>query len=306
MNLPISIKKARGVAALPTAGRFMACLLVLLLGLTQVPAHAEDVAVEKQELLRAQARLVWSRVNEARADLRGTIERLGLDADQVAASLGDNAWVLDAGLPPLAWNDELTSSAETHGRDMATQLYYSYQSLDGRTVADRVAETGYAAAQADEALAILAFSTYVGLEEAVGFMVDNLLRDELLSLPHGRLALLSPFLSEMGIGLLAENLQLVMGQQYVYLLVADFAVPAETRSWLVGCVPEGYYAGLRNGYTGFWEIVEVDDHGFFQQLLGAKGWELDIYLLDESYNTLDVRGVVLQPGLNLYVDFRSE
>ncbi|MDY0269057.1 CAP domain-containing protein [Trichloromonas sp.] len=249
--------------------------------------------------------MVWARINEARVDLRATVERLGLDVEQVATSLGERAWILDAGLPPLAWSDGLMASADAHGRDMATQLYYSYQSLDGRTVADRAAEAGYAAAEVDEALAILAFSNYVELDEAVGFMVDNLLRDELLSLPAGKLTLLNPLLREAGVALFAENLQLVMGQQYVYLLVIDAAIPLDLRPWLIGQAAFGSRLFLRDEFTGFLSTLPVDDAGGFQAELPLGG-SVELYELQSDGLMRYLTTVYADLGDNQFINLSDE
>ncbi|MDY0251380.1 MAG: hypothetical protein RBR45_15240 [Pseudomonas sp.] len=256
-------------------------LAALLLAQAPLQTLAQAAALpspEKQALLQAQALLLWQQINQVRQNPRAALARLGITAEQASAALGDQSWILDEGLPPLAWNTALVFSAEQHGQDMADHLYYSYVSLDGRTVADRVAEVGVEARQADEALAILAFSSYVGLEEATRFMLDNLLRDELLAPAGSKRTLLSPELSEVGISLFAESLQLVMGQQYVYLLVADFAQPTENRSWLVGQLATGQQLAFCSRYTGFWELVPQFGAGLVQQQLPATGGTL--YLLD--------------------------
>ncbi|NNF99669.1 MAG: CAP domain-containing protein [Desulfobacteraceae bacterium] len=46
-------------------------------------------------------------------------------------------------LGALAWNDLLFESARGHSVDMADQDYFSHESLDGRTPAQRVAAAGY-------------------------------------------------------------------------------------------------------------------------------------------------------------------
>jgi uncharacterized protein YkwD len=44
---------------------------------------------------------------------------------------------------PLAWNAKLTSAAYGHSRDMADQNYFAHNSLDGRTMAQRITAAGY-------------------------------------------------------------------------------------------------------------------------------------------------------------------
>jgi uncharacterized protein YkwD len=45
--------------------------------------------------------------------------------------------------PPLVIEARLAQAAYGHSRDMADRNYFSHQSLDGRTMADRVNATGY-------------------------------------------------------------------------------------------------------------------------------------------------------------------
>jgi uncharacterized protein YkwD len=45
--------------------------------------------------------------------------------------------------PPLTWNEVLTQAAMGHATDMSYQNYFSHQSLDGRTLRERVMSAGY-------------------------------------------------------------------------------------------------------------------------------------------------------------------
>jgi uncharacterized protein YkwD len=45
--------------------------------------------------------------------------------------------------PAVAWQVQLTAAAYGHSRDMADNNYFSHDSLDGRTLADRVTAQGY-------------------------------------------------------------------------------------------------------------------------------------------------------------------
>ena len=54
-----------------------------------------------------------------------------------------NAERLSQGLHPLANDADLAEAARSHSEDMGTQDYFSHTSLDGRTPADRVNDTGY-------------------------------------------------------------------------------------------------------------------------------------------------------------------
>lgn len=49
-----------------------------------------------------------------------------------------------AAAPPLVWNNLLTQAAAGHSQDMATHDFFSHNSLDGRTLAQRIDAAGYA------------------------------------------------------------------------------------------------------------------------------------------------------------------
>lgn len=212
------------------------CLLVLLVlvafMLPQPPAHAAD-SDSPQELLSLQKYLLWQQINAARRNPRQVLDRLNIPVQQAAAVLGGDAWILDQGLPPLAWNQPLFQAAQRHGRDMIDQVYYSHISLDGADPALRIAETGYQAAVTDETLGALMFMNFVELERAVPFLVDNILRDELTGTPGVSRTIFSPAYTEVGIDFFAENLPLLAEQPYVYMFVLDFARPLEPRGKLI-------------------------------------------------------------------------
>jgi uncharacterized protein YkwD len=67
------------------------------------------------------------------------VQRLNA-ARAVARSCGSTA-LPAAG--PLVWNQRLFSAAARHARDMASRNYFSHTSLDGRSLAQRVAAEGY-------------------------------------------------------------------------------------------------------------------------------------------------------------------
>lgn len=54
---------------------------------------------------------------------------------------------------PLTWDDRLAQAADAHSQDMATLNYFSHTSQDGRTLGDRITETGYAWSSVGENIA---------------------------------------------------------------------------------------------------------------------------------------------------------
>jgi uncharacterized protein YkwD len=63
-----------------------------------------------------------------------------------------NATRAQNGLPVLRVSERLTAAAERHSADMVRRRYFEHVSPDGRTVADRVKETGYLSGAGDWAL----------------------------------------------------------------------------------------------------------------------------------------------------------
>ncbi len=59
-----------------------------------------------------------------------------------------------AGCSPVQAQAQLTAAAQKHSEDMATQKYFSHNSLDGRSPWDRIRAEGYTYSQAGENIAM--------------------------------------------------------------------------------------------------------------------------------------------------------
>ncbi|HIJ89314.1 MAG: CAP domain-containing protein [Desulfobulbaceae bacterium] len=224
--------------------------------------------------LSEQGYLLWQRFNEARANPRAVMARLGIPEATVRGVLGQDGWLLDQGLPPLAWNEQIRSAANGHGRDMLDNLFYSHLSPDGRTLAARLNAAGYDSLLEAETLSALVFNNPVAMTAAVEAICDNMLRDELSGTPGVARNIFSPNFSEVGLALLAENVPLLAGQPYVYLMVADFSQPMEARNFVVGQIATGTKLVLRSRATGLWDDVPVLPGNCFQFRLSGLGEEL--------------------------------
>ena len=95
---------------------------------------------------------LWRLINEARKSPLKALDAAGIDEEKARELLGEDDWILNQGLPPLAWNEKLEESAVSHYSEMYTFYYYNTFSPDGSTPAERIASTGYEAAMAGEAL----------------------------------------------------------------------------------------------------------------------------------------------------------
>ncbi len=203
--------------------------MMILWCLSWVPGVAWAQNQEKASLY------LWRLINEARVKPLAVTKRLGLDEAKARLALGEDEWILDKGLQPVAWNAQLFESAWNHGEDMIENLYYSYVSQDGRTVDDRVAETGYEAVSTGESLGALAFQNFIDPMDAAASIFLNLVRDELDPERNEPRNIFNPSFRELGITFSAATLD--VGERlplYVYLVVADFADPVEMKTYVIG------------------------------------------------------------------------
>ena len=180
---------------------------------------------------------LWRLVNEARKSPLQALEAAGIDEAEARETLGEDAWVLDQGLPPLAWNEKLEASALAHYSDMATLIYYDTQSPDGSTPAERIASTGYEAVSAGEALG---YATVYGSSdpaEIARMIFESMLRAELMPEATVEKFILSPDPKEMGVACGKIYLDAEEGQEGVaFIVVADFALPTDPAVFVLGNV----------------------------------------------------------------------
>ena len=238
----------------------------------QTEVTVQQSEAGRQLTLEVQKYLFWQQLNQARSNPLAVVQRLNLSLADVQKALGGDAWILDEGLPPLAWNDQLGEAASLHGRDMLANVYYSDTSLDGRLPADRIEEVGYQAIWEDETLGLLVFDHYIDYTRAIEALIDNLLRDELLGEPGVVRKVFSADFSEVGMSFFAETIPMLADQPYVYLLVIDFAKPLLPKTFIVGSVDDSNVRlGMQKIATGFWDSLPLLPGGEFQVVLPEGG-----------------------------------
>lgn len=166
-------------------------------------------------------------INQAREDPLAMASSLGMDADQILQDLPELKDILIYGLPPLSFNENLYAAATAHAWDMLENCYFSYVSLDGRTVDDRIMETGYIPLVTGEIMRLLATNSFVEPAEGVRIHFEEIFMRELSPDCTDR-NILNPELKEVGISFLAttpdtwEELDCIYNEYYNLLLVADF------------------------------------------------------------------------------------
>ena len=204
-------------------------VLVVLLLVLPTAALAQDTGEISVQL--------WRMVNYARIHPLETIHSLGIDEAAARQALGDDSWILDKGLLPLAWDDRLARAAGDHNDDMVRNLYYSSIGPDGSTVADRISRAGYHADRAEELLGAVAFTNFMTPFEAAKVIFKNWVQGELDPGATGKRRIFNPELSDMGVSLKAAVVDL--GRDIpvnLYIVTADFAKPQEQRAYLFGNV----------------------------------------------------------------------
>jgi hypothetical protein len=180
---------------------------------------------------------LWHLINQARVHPESVIRSLGIDEGAARQALGDEQWIIDEGLPPLAWNNKLAQAALAHGNDMIAHLYYSSVGLDGSTPGDRIRAVGYDPVSEEETLGIVSFSGFIGPMEAVRVVFGNWVRDELNPARQKDRQIFNPDFREMGGTFIGAVLHLGADiPPNVYLAAVEFARPEEIVNYLLGNV----------------------------------------------------------------------
>ena len=268
---------------------------------------------------------LWRLINEARERPLASIAAAGIEEEAAREAMGEWEWVLDEGLPPLAWNNDLFASASGHGLDMVENVYYACESPDGTTPGDRIAAAGYQALETGESLGILGFFNYIEPMDAAALIFGKMLADELdpqSPLPKN---ILNPYLTEVGISF--ETALIDLGAALplnVYLVTADFGRPVRARAFLIGNLyydPEGTKvwapdraaAGMD---VALWVLAEKREikgiSGTFGEYQFSLRPDLDFLILEAILEARDSEGAVMarrsvfDHGVNQMVDLSIE
>ncbi|MBC7357594.1 MAG: hypothetical protein H5U10_03550 [Desulfacinum sp.] len=207
------MKRKRTLLAAATLLFWLAALL---------PARAELAGAAPEDLY------LWRLINEARVHPLQTLARFGIDPAEARQALGEDAWILDQGLPPLAWNGSLYAAAAAHRADMAARSYYGHWSPEGIGPEDRAAAAGYDPLEMGETLGFLALFHFLDARDGAAAVFAQWLRDELTPAPREPRKIFSPFLTEAAVSFGAARMRLGSGPAVnAYVAVALAAAPAE-------------------------------------------------------------------------------
>ena len=204
--------------------------------------------------LYAVERHLWRLVNEARKSPLKMLDAVGIDGDLARELMYEDAWILNQGLPPVAWNEKLEESALYHYSDMYTHYYYSTLSSDGTTPAERIANANYQAQQAGEALGYMVISGSVNPMEAARVVFESMLIAEMGSDASVEKFIFNPDIKEIGVACGKVYLDTGEDKEGVVLIsVVDFALPIDPASFLLGNIYEDIDV---NSIYSPWEGVE--------------------------------------------------
>ena len=258
-------------------------------------------------------------INEARRSPLKALDAAGIDEAGTGVAWQDD-WILNQGLPPLAWNEKLEASAVGHYSEMYTFYYYDTASPDGSTAAERIAATGYDAVLAGEALGNAAIYESTDPAKIASMIFNSMLRAEFNPEISVEKFIFSPNPREIGIACGKMYPETEEGSEgTVFIVVADFAQPYDPRFFLIGNVYEdqnedfGYGPGEgtegltvsvgilgQEGHIG----VKTDPLGDYQVEI-AQGF-LDIAVQDDSGKMLRSDVLLWLENKSLMMDLRIE
>jgi len=263
---------------------------------------------------------LWRLVNEARRSPLNALDAAGIDEESAREALGEDSWILDQGLPPLAWNKKLYGSARAHYSDMATLGYYSTESPDGTTPEERIASTGYQPVQAGEALGYATIYGSYDPAEVARLIYESMLRAELDPETTVEKVIFSPDPKEVGIACGKVPLDSKESQEGIaFIVAADFALPSDPAVFVLGNIYDDldgdhvYNPG--EGIKGL--TVALGTYGaesrneMHTDILGNYQLEivpgfLQIAVVDDSGTKLESSLLFWSEGYSLLMDMRME
>jgi len=191
--------------------------------------EADDAVVTEGAVMDPAEQVLFDLINAARQDPLGTAEALGMKRKKLLKNLPELEEILTNGLPALVFDDRLYQSAANHTEDMLENSYYAYESIDGRSVAQRLSDAGYTAAVSGESLGLLFFGNFIEAEKAAAQIFANMFEDELDPEWSGQRNILNPNVCDLGVSL-GGGLYRFEGDLSgnVYMATCDFGTPVET------------------------------------------------------------------------------
>lgn len=248
--------------------------LLWILGVFLLLGPVFSVRAAEPESASPEAFYLLRLINEARTAPAAMLERAGLDVAAAQEALGEDAWILDRGLPPLATNESLMASAAAHLSDMVERLYYGEATPEGLGPQDRAQAAGYPLGFVAESLGLLGVVTFVDGADAVWIVFRQWLVADLAAPPEARrIFALWPW--DGGAAFRPVSVLLDGAVFNAYVAVVDYGFPLVFQPMVLGAVRAPSSAGpfLNPGIPGPAVTVRCRSED------GALWWEMPTHPL---------------------------
>lgn len=184
-----------------------------------------------------QSLYIWRLINDVRQNPVKSLTALGIDVDELRAHLGEESFLLDRKLPPLAFDPGLYESADQYNKDMINNgVWDNNTPSDGVSSLEvRISSEGYNAVKSGESMGVLSFDTYRDAFDSAKVIFVNMIKDELFADAPRNYRIFSDIFTEMGVSMQAGNLSIDNSAlKRAYVVVMDFGFPVEKRSYVIG------------------------------------------------------------------------
>ncbi len=232
-----------------------------------------DFGVRKEYL--AGIRL-HQQINALRRDPLPVLQATGIDEATARSRLGAQGWILDYGLPPLAWRDVLYRAAQDHAEDMAFRGYFSSITPEGLDPLQRMVNAGYFTLYGSEVLARPMVSPAASPDEMAATILTDLLHSSFFQYNQAVSLLLSPKLTETGIGI-APDPHLGVHTDVGLLVAASVARPDQPQAFLMGNV---------------YQFAPSSEPGLPDAVVAVEGAGVEIHATDGSAPARRLTGIL--------------
>jgi uncharacterized protein YkwD len=195
---------------------------MIIAGCSLVAVSGSVYAGSAQDSVNPNEAALFELINVARKYPLGMAEFLGLDRNQVKKDLPEMADILKTGLPELTLDSRLDQTAKEHAADMLENGYYSYESMDGQGIDERMTTAGYIPASFGESLGMITFNNFLNPQKAVLQIFKNIYRNELDPAFEGQRNILNPDIEEVGISFSGGVFDFEKYKANVYVVTCDF------------------------------------------------------------------------------------
>lgn len=228
-------------------------------------------------------------INVARKYPLGMAEFLGMDRNQIKKDLPEMADILKTGLPELTIDSRLDQTAKDHAADMLENGYYSYESIDGQSLDERMMAAGYMPSAFGESLGMITFNNFLNPQNAVLKIFKNIYRNELDPAFEGQRNILNPDIKEVGLSFSGGVFNFDNYTANVYMVTCDFGTEIElhdlqllqlinqARAYPLA-VADYYYKNLDGFFDVYPEYYELMESG-----LPPLGLNLQLYQAAASH-----------------------